>query len=56
MTLIYEQEKGILMDLLTRRLQQKWSRGTARNPWGLEERWNKHTKSKRENIFLPDLR
>ena len=38
------------MDLLTRRLLQKWSRGNAHKPWGLEERWNKHAKSKKEIV------
>ena len=30
----------------------KWSRGTAHKPWGLEEKWNKHAKSKREIVSL----
>ena len=31
---------------------QKWSRGTVHKPWGLEERWNKHGKSKRKIVSL----
>jgi hypothetical protein len=50
MALIHGREKGIIMDVLTRRLEQKWSRGTAHKTWGLEERWNKHGKSKREIV------
>ena len=50
MALIQMQEKGILMDVLTRRLEQKWSRCIAHRPWGLEERWNKQ--AKRETVSL----
>ena len=39
MAFIHGREKGILMDVLTRI-------GT----WGLEKRWNKHAKSKREIV------
>ena len=30
---IYVREKGILMDLLTRMLEEKWSRGSAHGVW-----------------------
>ena len=36
--LIHVREKAILMDVLTRMLEEEWSRGTAHMPWGLEER------------------
>ena len=49
---VYQRENGIYMDVMTRRLQQKRSKGTAHKPWGLEERWNKHAKSKREIVSL----
>ena len=32
MALIHGREKGVIMDVLTRRLYQKWSRGTAHKP------------------------
>ena len=50
MALIHVREKGSFMDVLTRRLEKKWNRGTAHKPWGLEERWNKH--AKREIVSL----
>jgi hypothetical protein len=50
MALIHGRENVILMDVLTRRLEKKWSRITAHKTWGLEERWNKHAKSKREIV------
>ena len=50
MALIHEREKGIVMDVRTRRLEKKWSRITARKPWGLEERLNKQAKNKREIV------
>ena len=37
--LIHVREKDILMDALTRMLEEEWSRGTAHLPWGLEERY-----------------
>ena len=52
MALIHGRKNGVLMDVLTRRLEEKWSIGTAHKPWGLEERWNKHAKSKREIVSL----
>ena len=36
--LIHVREKDILMNVLTRMLEEEWSRGTAHLPWGLEER------------------
>ena len=37
--LIHVREKDILMNVLTRMLEEEWSRGTAHLPWGLEERY-----------------
>ena len=36
--LIHVWEKDIIMDVLTRRLEEEWKRGTVHMPWGLEER------------------
>ena len=33
MARIHVREQGILMNVLTRRLEKKWSRGTAHKPW-----------------------
>ena len=37
-TLIHVQEKAIIIDVLTRTLEEEWSRGTTHIPWGLEKR------------------
>ena len=35
MALIHGREKGVIMDVLSTRLDKKWSRITAHKPWGL---------------------
>ena len=36
--LIHVREKDIIMDELTRMLEEEWNRSIAHMPWGLEER------------------
>ena len=54
MALIHVREKGILIDVLTRRLEKKGSRGTAHKQWGLEERWNKSDKRETVSLLISD--
>ena len=43
-----------LQDVLTRRLEKKWSRGTAHNPWDLEQSWNKYAQRETFSSLISD--